>query len=84
MLNLKTRFRIALAASNQSQSQWARRHHITDQALSQTLTGRTVSRRITTLVVAFIDTEFRRLKISIGTPNNSKHDKDQKGRLTAV
>lgn len=61
---VKRKFAIALASACIKQTDWAKENHITDQALSQVLNGKSTSKRVLKLVDEFITAEFKKLKIT--------------------
>lgn len=60
---LKRKFAIAIASAGIKQADWARRNKITEAALSQLLSGKMKSKRISALVDKFINEQFAKLKI---------------------
>jgi predicted transcriptional regulator len=60
---LKRKFAIALASAGIKQAEWARRNKLTEAALSQLLSGKMKSKRISALVDNFISDQFIKLKI---------------------
>jgi len=57
----KVQFRIALTAAGMTQREWAIKHATTNAAVSQVLSGRTVSKRLSSAIERFTRQEFLKL-----------------------
>jgi hypothetical protein len=63
---LYRRFKIALASAGLKQSDWARKHKISEPGLSQLLRGKMKSKKHMASVTKFIESEFKRLNLTDG------------------
>jgi hypothetical protein len=49
-----------------TQAAWARKHEITEPTLTMLLNGKIKSKRLSAEIAVFIETEFKKLKVTIG------------------
>ena len=64
-MNLKTRFRIALAVSGMTAKEWAAEHGVQYVTLYKLLKGHTTSVRLSREIEAFIEEQFETLKTAL-------------------
>ncbi len=63
---LKKEFNIALASAGIRQADFARRCKISSAALSQVLSGKTKSKKLSVTIDQFISAQFEKLRLSTG------------------
>ena len=63
-LPLKNCFQIALASAGLSQADWAKKHNVTEPGLSMLLSGKMKSKRLSKAINDFVETEFKKLRMS--------------------
>ena len=65
-MDKRQQLKIACASANISITKFAEQNNVTDAAVHQVLTGKAKSKRLLKAVNVFIETEFKKLKVTIG------------------